>query len=206
VNGHGSAGGGGGGGGAARSKAEAPAHPDYANKKFDTGTTYANRKSKDEEVTKWAQEAGSSARNVSLAGCNKVTDAGIANLARSCPGLTEVALGGCTKVTDTSIAVLARSCPGLAVVKLYNSQVTDAGIADLARSCAGLTDINIRNCPKVTGLGIAEFKRKFPNCKVRHSDTWVHCSLRASLHAARHCVQPSHLLFDDAHRVQRGRE
>ena len=147
----------------------APQNPKYAEKKF----AY---KAKDKAVAKWAKQAGSSARKVELAGCTKITDACILQIARSCPWLANLDVGSCRGVTDDSIVEIARSCPALAAIELsYGPEVTDVGIAEIARCCPALTYIGLSGCPgrrrhggftTVTPAGVAEFKSKLPNCNV----------------------------------------
>ena len=55
-------------------------------------------------------------KSVSLSGCSKITDAGLASLAGGCAGLTSVDLVCCINITDAGLACLAGGCAGLTSV------------------------------------------------------------------------------------------
>ena len=86
---------------------------------------------------------------------SKVTNTGVATLAKGCPGLTNINLQNCGKVTDTGLAALAEGCPGLTSINLDGcDDVTDAGVVALVECCPGLTNINLSYCRNVTDAGV----------------------------------------------------
>jgi Leucine-rich repeat (LRR) protein len=74
----------------------------------------------------------------------QVTDAAVAALANTCPGLQVICLNN-THVTDAAATALANARPGLEVITLDNTQVTDAAVTALANACPDLQVIFLSN-------------------------------------------------------------
>ena len=75
-------------------------------KRFAKGAT-------DDDVARFAQDAGAEARLINLSECKQVTDQGVLVLAQQCPQLSSVNFYGCDKLTDGAASALAQHCPQL---------------------------------------------------------------------------------------------
>jgi|GEM_PF-1584377 len=105
-------------------------------------------------------------KKLHLGTAEKVTDAGLAHLAKI-RSLEELNIGG-SNITDAGVVHLAQ-LTGLKTLWLQNSEVTDAGLATL-RSLKLLEEL-LLNRTKVTGAGLAHLKG-FPSLNRLHlSDT-----------------------------------
>jgi hypothetical protein len=83
--------------------------------------------------------------------CAKITDTSVIEIAKHCPGLTEMYLDACFNITDTSVIALAENCPGLREIGLgacFN--ITDTSITALVEHCPGMTTIHLRGCSNIT--------------------------------------------------------
>ncbi len=72
-----------------------------------------------------------------------VSDVSLAALANACPRLTSLNVESCSRVTDAGVAALARGCRSLRNVSLVRCRVTNAGVAALGQSCPHLTSVQL---------------------------------------------------------------
>ncbi|KAG5186513.1 hypothetical protein JKP88DRAFT_309838 [Tribonema minus] len=71
-------------------------------------------------------------------------------------GLTEVDVAGAERITDAGMAALARGCTGLTALDVGGAaRVSDAGVRQLAMSCGRLTRLCLAGCTGVIGPGLA---------------------------------------------------
>ncbi|OBZ90945.1 Antagonist of mitotic exit network protein 1 [Choanephora cucurbitarum] len=132
---------------------------------------------------------------LSLAGCNRITDDAILNVARHCPRLEHLDLRACGLISDTSIQAIANCCPRLhhlnvgrvrdrekitmqsinliaqktqvAVLGLAGCDMTDECLILLAK-CRGekLERISVNNCYRITNKTIQAYVKYCPNLSV----------------------------------------
>lgn len=79
-----------------------------------------------------------------------VTDAGVAAIAKGCPGLLHLSLAN-VPASDTSLRALARHCPRLAFLDLANGlEYTSKGLVSMIKSLGGLQVLKLQRCSGVT--------------------------------------------------------
>jgi hypothetical protein len=108
---------------------------------------------------------------VSLGYCDKITDAGLAHLAKM-NTVTTVILRADPHITDAGLAHLA-TMQSLTYVDLMGCpELTNRGIEQLAVK-TNWTDINLSGCPHVTADGVAKLRTKLPKAKIEFDrKTW----------------------------------
>ncbi|PKI55277.1 F-box/LRR-repeat protein 12 [Punica granatum] len=99
-------------------------------------------------------------RSLSLSGCTKLPDSGLAQLQFSGHDLRALHMDCCFGITDNGISLISTSCPNLAVISLYRCNVTDAGLEALACSCLGLRDVNLAYCSLITDRGVSALSQR----------------------------------------------
>ena len=101
-----------------------------------------------------------SVRRISLSGCGRLTDRGLALIARRCPRLEELEVQWCAGVTNGGLLDLTQRCPGLhhldvtgcPMVSAVSVQTQDRGPGAHARGQPhhlGLTYLDLSDCPHV---------------------------------------------------------
>ncbi|KAI8084982.1 uncharacterized protein BX664DRAFT_300632 [Halteromyces radiatus] len=132
---------------------------------------------------------------LSLAGCQRITDEAIIQVANKCPGLEHLDLRACGNVSDASIGQIALCCRRLrhlnvgrvrdrqnitdqsiqliathtqvAVLGLAGCDVSDTSLTLLARERKeGIERISINNCYKVSNQTILAYARHCPRLSV----------------------------------------
>ena len=109
-----------------------------------------------------------SLRELLLAGCPLLSDAGVASAARAAGGkLRSLSLTGLTHCTDAALAAVADQCPNLESLFLGgNGLVTDGGVLDVARRCPKLQRLKIGGCRLVTQRAISALQSDCPDLAV----------------------------------------
>ncbi|KAI8328346.1 hypothetical protein BD560DRAFT_485541 [Blakeslea trispora] len=132
---------------------------------------------------------------LSLAGCNRITDEAVLNVAKYCPRLEHLDLRACGLISDTSIQAIANCCPRLhhlnvgrvrdrekitmlsinliaqktqvAVLGLAGCDMTDECLILLAK-CRGekLERISVNNCYRITNKTVQAYVKYCPNLSV----------------------------------------
>lgn len=130
---------------------------------------------------------------LSLAGCQRINDEAILQVAATCPRLEHLDLRACGHVSDTSIASIAMHCPKLrhlnvgrvkdrqhitdrsielvarhtqvSVLGLAGCDVTDASLILLATICQ-IERVSINNCTKITDHAVRAFAWRCPRLAV----------------------------------------
>jgi hypothetical protein len=91
--------------------------------------------------------------SLSLNGCCRITDAGLAPVGRV-RGLRTLSLSGCKYITGVGLAHLS-GLNGLELLSLHGcSLLTDAGLGNL-RFLRGLRSLKLGGCPSITDAGLA---------------------------------------------------
>ena len=103
---------------------------------------------------------------LNLAGCVGVSDAGITHVARYLGRLQNVILGG-TCTTDAGLAELARTCPALTSLDAKGcSGVGDAAVQALARGCPGLVQLDLRGARIISEASVTALEERLPRCRL----------------------------------------
>eukprot|EP00455_Lapot_gusevi_P041182 TRINITY_DN4748_c0_g1_i10.p1 TRINITY_DN4748_c0_g1~~TRINITY_DN4748_c0_g1_i10.p1 ORF type:complete len:479 (-),score=146.30 TRINITY_DN4748_c0_g1_i10:48-1484(-) len=90
-------------------------------------------------------------RELELSECRDVSDAGVKQIAQSCPALRTLTLSHCRSITDEALQALAQTCTQLEEVGLgWCDQLTDNGIASLTAACHKLALLDLSDCRKIT--------------------------------------------------------
>jgi len=92
-------------------------------------------------------------------GYTKVSDDGVAALAKGSRHLEVVSLTECINVGDAGIVALASACTKMKDVELCGTNVTDVAVAALADSCSELNDVNLSNCANITDDAVIALAR-----------------------------------------------
>jgi F-box/leucine-rich repeat protein 2/20 len=101
---------------------------------------------------------------ISLSTCDKVTDAGMASVAKGCPNINKIDLFYCSSITDAGLSVLVGACTNLVDIYLSHCcQITDTGLKRLAHCCPKLLCINLDKCERLTDNGLECLAKKCPN-------------------------------------------
>ena len=67
--------------------------------------------------------------SVSIAGCGKITDEGVNDIARHCSSLTALNMNRCQFITDESLTSVGESCQKLKELRLsWMQAITDRGV------------------------------------------------------------------------------
>jgi hypothetical protein len=94
--------------------------------------------------------------------CFRLTDAGVAAVARGCTALEVLRLTGCVRVSDAGARAVAQALPALRTLDLGDRhpvrsgtgrgccQVSDAGVTALARGCTALRHLSLRGSHEVS--------------------------------------------------------
>ena len=93
--------------------------------------------------------------------CEKITDAGLKNLAQS-TRLREIDLSFCDQVTDQGVEALALNCPNLTSVILHSTSISDRALICLGKMSSRLEELSVSYCKDITDHGINAIAR---NCK-----------------------------------------
>jgi hypothetical protein len=102
-----------------------------------------------------------------LHGCKMITDAGVAHL-RTLANLEDFQLTGCKNLTDAGVGHLR----GLRrLQKLYLSQCDQLTDEAMKYLCVleDLRELGLLGCHGITSVGIIEFQKALPDCKVHHN-------------------------------------
>lgn len=107
-------------------------------------------------------------RHLDIRRCSRLTDRGLAFIAKSCPKLkflnisgprnTSYYIDGTTigpmQVTDKGLASIANGCPNLRNLNVSGCRVTDNGLGYIAKGCRQLHSLNVAYCVEVTNNGL----------------------------------------------------
>ena len=87
--------------------------------------------------------------------CTHLTDRGIRSLTENCYGLRELSLSGLVEVTDQSLVMLSQSCKYLSMLNLCDvGNITDEGIDTLAKGCPLLSQLDLSLCVNITNASL----------------------------------------------------
>ena len=89
---------------------------------------------------------------------NKVTNAVLVQLARSCPHLQKVTLGS-SKVTEEGVLALAAHCRQLREIDIPYITVTEETVRQMAQHCRRFTKLNVIVCEREGEVIVARNKR-----------------------------------------------
>lgn len=68
-----------------------------------------------------------------------------------------IVLSGCSKLTDRGLAIVARRCPSLKMLHLQHCiNVTNGGLLDLTTRCASLNHLDVTGCPMVSAINVSQ--------------------------------------------------
>eukprot|EP00744_Colponema_vietnamica_P010074 GILI01014263.1.p1 GENE.GILI01014263.1~~GILI01014263.1.p1 ORF type:complete len:569 (+),score=118.45 GILI01014263.1:51-1757(+) len=88
--------------------------------------------------------ASPSLKLLSVCWCMQLSDASVQLLAAHCPALTSLSLGHCGAITDTSLLALAQHAPQLTALDIsWCRNVSDTGLVTLAQHLPLLSTLNI---------------------------------------------------------------
>ncbi|KAK9917689.1 hypothetical protein WJX75_007196 [Coccomyxa subellipsoidea] len=108
----------------------------------------------DGALTCLAISCGAHLKEVDLSGCQCLTDAGIASLARCSPGLRAIDMSSGFELTDEAFSALA-ACHDLRAVNACGcDRLTDTGLCALVRGTRQLQELNLGWCECVTEIGL----------------------------------------------------
>jgi len=80
-----------------------------------------------------------------LTGCTKLSDKGIAGMAKCCTSLKGLTLDGCSQLTDASVWALKRFTPSLQLLSLQKCHhITEPCLISLFHTCTRLTTVRAR--------------------------------------------------------------
>jgi hypothetical protein len=104
-------------------------------------------------------ECANTIKSLNISSCRKITDYGIGMVCFHLPNLTEIYLRGIYRLTDESLQYIAKFCGArLRLIDLHGlCLITDIGIKHLATSCPSLEYLDLQNCVKLTGQGLAKY-------------------------------------------------
>eukprot|EP00746_Dinoflagellata_sp_MGD_P083658 gnl/MRDRNA2_/MRDRNA2_33280_c0_seq1.p1 gnl/MRDRNA2_/MRDRNA2_33280_c0~~gnl/MRDRNA2_/MRDRNA2_33280_c0_seq1.p1 ORF type:complete len:562 (+),score=79.56 gnl/MRDRNA2_/MRDRNA2_33280_c0_seq1:88-1773(+) len=121
----------------------------------------------DHDLKALIQRCGSTFRDLSIAGCQSITNDGMMAVA-ACRDLRSLNLSGCRDISDEGLEEIASKCANLHTLYLSDCRrVTHRALTALAEGCPNLNVLCLRGCPEAD-------PRKIPSNFVRTS---AYCSL-----------------------------
>ncbi|XP_026684033.1 F-box/LRR-repeat protein 20-like [Diaphorina citri] len=107
-----------------------------------------------------SRRCGGFLRQISLRGCQSMTDNSLNILAQYCNNVEDINLNLCKKLTDATSLALSKHCAKLQRLDLAScSFITDQSLKALADGCRNLTHINISWCINITENGVIALAR-----------------------------------------------
>jgi len=102
--------------------------------------------------------------HLDISGCEKITTAGLLEVAQGCTQLISLRMGKC-RVTDDVVRAVLANCPLLQVLGLYDSKLA-LTVFDGQEVHPNLKELHLINTPKFTGEAWDGLKKIFPNATV----------------------------------------
>ena len=127
--------------------------------------------------------------SLDLESCNRISDAGVVELARRCSQIKSLSLKNCPTITKTGMVEVGRRCQHLQSLDISGlpvdddaitnvaqqlphlqtliiaecNNITDEGIKAVARQCLYLQTLNLWACDSITDIGLMEVARHCPH-------------------------------------------
>ncbi|RWS13749.1 F-box/LRR-repeat protein 7-like protein, partial [Dinothrombium tinctorium] len=131
---------------------------------------------------------GSHLRYISLAKCERITDAAIKQIGKYCSKLRYLNIRGCRLVSDEGIAAIARGAAArLKAIDMGKCNVTDEGLKALSDNCPNLRKISVRECTLVTDIGISLVAYYCRNLVQMNMSNCVNVTIDAYRYVKRFC-------------------
>ena len=92
-----------------------------------------------------------------------ITDASVSEVARRCSNLHTLDLSGCCEIHDASVLEVASRCSNLQTLNLAWCRITDVSVLAVARRCSNLQTLNLRWCRRITDASVMEVARRCSN-------------------------------------------
>ncbi|XP_040199413.1 dynein regulatory complex subunit 6 [Rana temporaria] len=102
---------------------------------------------------------------IRIEGNNRITDASIKAISRSCPSLNHIYLADCQKITDISLKAIS-SLKNVTVLNLADCiRVSDTGVRQVLEGPSGIKikELNLTNCLRVSDLSLLRIAQKCHN-------------------------------------------
>lgn len=93
---------------------------------------------------------------LSLSNCQQINEENLLLIARGTTQLLGIHLDHCDRITEQGFMELAKSLPSLEVVTLSYTSVTNEVIAELASHCPRLRSLSLEKCREISDRGITE--------------------------------------------------
>jgi hypothetical protein len=77
-------------------------------------------------------------------------------------GLPIVMVNHCLALTDIGVCALARGCDLTHLEMQHNTNITDESLSAIAKYCPYISYVNVRYCPKIADVGVAELMLAAP--------------------------------------------
>ncbi|XP_073475702.1 F-box and leucine-rich repeat protein 13 [Aquarana catesbeiana] len=102
---------------------------------------------------------------IRIEGNNRITDASIKAISRSCPSLNHIYLADCQKITDISLKAIS-SLKNITVLNVADCiRVSDPGVRQVLEGPSGIKikELNLTNCLRVSDLSLLRIAQKCHN-------------------------------------------
>lgn len=99
---------------------------------------------------------------IRIEGNNRITDASIKAISRSCPSLNHIYLADCQKITDISLKAIS-SLKNITVLNVADCiRVSDPGVRQVLEGPSGIKikELNLTNCLRVSDLSLLRIAQK----------------------------------------------
>ncbi|XP_053320247.1 dynein regulatory complex subunit 6 [Spea bombifrons] len=100
-----------------------------------------------------------------IEGNNRITDASIKALSKSCPNLNHIYLADCQKITDASLKAVA-TLKNITVLNVADCiRISDPGVRQILEGPSGakIQELNLTNCLRVSDLSLLRIAQKCHN-------------------------------------------
>lgn len=101
--------------------------------------------------------------HLTICQCNKLTDAFINSLAKSCRQLKHLNIGRKFDRDTFSIRSLGQHCHSLLYLDCSNIQLEDESVLSIADSCHSLQHLNLQNCMRLTDASMLSIAHQCPS-------------------------------------------
>ncbi|KAF6150728.1 hypothetical protein GIB67_020811 [Kingdonia uniflora] len=104
-------------------------------------------------------------RTLHLAGCRFISDGLLQNLSNSCPKLEELGLQGCIKITDSGLTSLVTGCRRIKYLDVSKcGNIGDTGVSSVSNICSShLRTLKLLDCYKVGNESILTLSKSCKN-------------------------------------------
>lgn len=97
-------------------------------------------------------------RRLDLARCHQIRSEELLVILKACSQLLELSLDGCDKISDNAFFELPKSCPRLARLVLSRTSISNTALVEIIVKCPFLTQLDLSYCEQITEKALLSLK------------------------------------------------